>query len=168
MIDDGKWGIVEKCAKSLRGHDELVVFAHKENMGFVESWNAAVRMTRGDYIVCVGDNNFQTSGDLKDLCIPDTITSPTHNGVLKEFWAFVFCLPRTVYEKYGLYDMIYNEGIHYMDEDFYRRMQKEQVPMRGIQSVNFEHPLGGRTVNKQDKFTLKVQRNSDIFRSRWS
>lgn len=166
LIDDGKNGLLRKCIKSLAGHDELIVFAHK-GLGFCEAWNTAASFATGDYLVLIGDNTTLDKGTLKDLAIEDKVVLPLVNGKQKEFNGVVICMPREIYEKHGLYDMVYNDGIHYMDDDLYLRLRSEGVPVITNPGVNFYHPQGGRTVNNIEGFEERVKRNNDIFFERW-
>lgn len=163
-----KMNTIKRCVKSLIGADEVIVFAPTDyNLGFCKSWNFASELATGDYLVFIGDNNIQIAGSLGDLAIEDTVTSPLINGNAQEFWGFVFCVPRNIYKKYGLYDLVYNEGVHFMDNDLWKRYLKEGVSLKSVNSVNFSHPEGGQTVNSTPDFQEKMQRNVDIFNERW-
>lgn len=167
FIDDKKPLVLKACVNSLRGNDETVVFATRENMGFCFSWNQAASMARGDYMVFIGDNNYLVEGDLSDLAIPGTVTSPLIDGKASDFWGFVFCMPREVYEKIGLYDMDFNDGVHFMDDDLKRRIERAGIPMRSVSTVNFHHPEGGRTINQIKEVGYKIGINSEIFNKKW-
>lgn len=159
---------IRKCVRSLKGADEIIVYAPTSySDGFCKSWNLAASMAHGDYLVFVGDGNIQTTGNLKDLCVENTVTSPLIGGVSQEFWGFVFCVPKKIYKKYGLYDMVYNDGVHFMDEDLWRRYKKENVALKSVETVNFDHPVGGKTVNETPDFKDRVSRNLSILNERW-
>lgn len=169
LIDDAvKLEATQRCVKSLIGADEVIVLSPNDySWGFCRAWNTAASLATGDFLVFVGATNFLTIGSIRDLAVEDTVTCPLINGRAQEFWGFVFCVPRNIYEKYGLYDMAYNDGIHLMDEDLWKRFKKEGVALKSIDSVNFDHPLGGLTINNTHNFHEKAQKNIDIFNERW-
>lgn len=163
-----KKDILKRCVSSLSGADEIIVYAPTNyDDGFCASWNYAASLASGDYIVLLGDANIQTKGSIKDLAIENTVTSPLINDKSQEFWGFCFCIPRNIYEEYGLYDMIYNDGSHYMDEDLWRRYKKNGVSLKSVSSINFHHPVGGQTVESSPKFRDRASRNAQIFKERW-
>lgn len=166
LIDPQKEAVLKRCVDSLPPCDDLVVFKHK-GLGFCEAWNTAASKATGDYLVFIGDANIYCSGDLRNLCVENTVTAPKVDNHEEGFNGHVFCMPRSVYEKYGLYDMEYNEGVHFMDEDLKKRLEHNGVGMRYVSSVVFSHPQGGRTVNNEKNFCERVQKNSDLFSKRW-
>jgi len=163
-----KRDIIKRCVGSLKDADEIIVYAPTNyNDGFCKSWNYAASLASGDSLVFIGDGNIQMTGSLKDLVIEDTVSCPLINGKSQEFWGFVFCVPRDIYEKHGLYDMIYNEGCHYMDSDLWERYKSLGVPLKSVKTINFHHPTGGATVESSPDFFTRAQINSAIFNERW-
>lgn len=161
--------VTKECVESLKGYDELIVFTH-QGLGYCEAWNTAVSMAHGDYIVLISNDHVLKEGTIRDMAIEDTVTSPVGSGTGNEdkpFWGGLFCIPRNIYEKYGLYDMIYDEGIHYMDEDLLCRYQENNVKMTRVPSVNFDHKHPGFTLSKIESFSEKVRKNLSIFGERW-
>jgi hypothetical protein len=164
LIDPEKKDILKRCVNSLNGSDETVVFAHN-GLGFCEAWNTAASLSTGDFLVFIGDSSYQVAGDLHDLAVEGAVTFPEVPGQVSGRQVSTFCLPRAIYESCGLYDMIYNEGIHYMDDDLLNRLEK--FPQKVIKSVRFEHPVGGRTINNMPNLSSKVQINQELYERRW-
>lgn len=159
---------IKRCVDSLIGHDELIVFTHT-GLGFCEAWNTAASLAKGDYLVLIGARNKQSYGSLQQLAIEDTLVSPYLDGVRREFNGFVFCIPRTIYEKHGLFDMEYNEGCNWEDWDLYRRMQSNGVPHVSVSEVSFEHTWGNTgTIPQTPEFVYKQAKNREIFDRKWN
>lgn len=169
-IDDKKPEILKKCLDSLEGADEILsLVTHKKSpLGFADAWNRLATLAKGDYLIFIGDNNSLTKGDLKDLCVPDTVTSPLINGRGQEFWGMVFCMPRSIYEKIGLYDMRFNNGNHWEDQDLWDRLRLANIPRISISSVDFHRPQGGRTIDADPNANYKKSINAEIFKEKWS
>lgn len=169
-IDNEKPSILHKCVSSLSGHNELLALVtdSKTPLGFADSWNRVARLATGDYILFVGDNCVLDKGDLKDLCIENTVSSPVLNFQTQNFWGSVFCMPRNVYEQVGLYDMRYNEGSNYEDDDLRNRIEKIGYKFRCVVTVQFSKPSGGRTIDANPDKELKKRRNAEIYREIWS
>jgi len=160
---------LQRCINSLVGYDELLSLVTTENakLGFADSWNRITKLATGDYIVYVGDNNYQTAGNLQELCIPNTVTSPTICRQEQDFWGMVFCMPRELAIKFGPYDMVYNNGSHFEDTDLAMRLEKAGIPCKCIKSVNFDRPSGGKNIEADINFMKKRGINAEIFRQRW-
>lgn len=79
------------------------------NVGYSKNTNIAWRLATGDFALVVNSDTFLAEGDLGDLCIENTITSPlmiepTHAGQIS---GACFCVPRNIYLN-GLFDENYN------------------------------------------------------------
>lgn len=169
LIDSpSKWELLRKCTDSLKGYDELIVLSSSGSLGYCGSWNKLAEMAKGDFLIFMSDDQEVLSGELKDLCIENTVTSPSGSNMGEgEFWGGFFCMPRNIYEEIGLYDMIYNDGIHYMDEDLKERILKAGFNLKRVKNVEALHTHPGLTLNKVEFFNDKTSRNHSIFDSRW-
>lgn len=159
--------LIQKCTGSLTGYDELIVLTTTVGgLGYCAAWNMAAEMAHGDYLCFISDDHI-VSDSLKGMCIEGTVTSPMGTGTGQGvFWGGMFCVPRDIYEKYGLYDMEYDKGIHYMDEDLFERYKKENVPMSRV-NVRVVHENPGHTLNRVEDFNTKTSLNHDIFDRKW-
>jgi len=169
-IDDEKPSILNKCISSLNDYDELLALVTSKDkpLGFADSWNRVARVASGDFILLLGDNCILTNGSLKDLCVENTVTSPVINFQAQDFYGSVFCMPRNIYEHIGLYDMRYNEGSHFEDDDLRNRIHKIGYKTKCVASVQFSKPSGGRTIDKIPDSDLKKRKNREVFESIWS
>lgn len=148
-----------RCVKSLKGHDEVIVYAN-DGIGFAKALNGGLRLAHGDYILAINNDVYLDCGDLKDLCVPNVVTSPTLNGKAQDFWGSAFCLPRFVLDKVGLYSEDYGMG-YFEDDDYIERLKQANVEMRCVESVNFKHPKGGSTMETlpdRDRIFLENQK----------
>lgn len=167
-VDPEKRNILKRCVDSLKGCDELIIVNDMERRGPTRAVIQGFAISHGDYIVCVTDDTILTEGSLADLVKEGTVTSPKINGCKQDFWGMVFCVPRTVYEKVGILDPIYDGGIFWDDEDYRRTLLKEGIPMQCVEEVNFHHPEGGRTVNRgNDDIASMKDRNAVLFAEKW-
>jgi GT2 family glycosyltransferase len=156
---------LERCVKSLKGHNEVIVYAN-EGIGFAKALNGGLRLAHGDYILALNNDVFLDYGDLKDLCIPNVVTSPTLNSKAQNFWGSAFCLPRTIYKKVGPYSEEYGMG-YFEDDDYIERLKQAGVEMRCIESVNFLHPKGGSTMETLYDRDKIFKDNRNKFLEKW-
>ena len=163
--DSGKPAILKRCVDSLSQFDELLLIWNWR-MGYAKPINKGLALAKGDFILVMNDDVILTEGAIKDLCDPEAVTSPRINGIGKDFWGCVFCIPRWVYEKVG--PMFEGYEISYFDDDDFREMlMAAGVPMRAVHTVNFDHPEGGRTLHTftdRDEF---FKENQQLFKERW-
>jgi len=166
--DNGKPQVLNKCIKKLKGADEILALVTEKNtrLGFSDSWNRIAKISTGDYLIFIGDNNFLQKGNLRDLCIKDTITYPRINNVFIDV-PFTFCVPRNIYEKIGLYDDIYNKGINWEEIDFWRKVLNSDIKFKGVDSVNFYKPEPARSIKKLSNKSELFDKNKSLYIKKW-
>lgn len=138
-----KRAILRRCVQSLRGHDELIVVSNWQE-GYARPINKGLAIARGDFLVVMNDDIYQTAGSLQDLCNPEAATSPTINGQSQSLWGCCFCLPRWVYEQIGGLDEQYRIS-YFDDDDLIFTLQAAEIPMQSVPTVDFANPDGGGT-----------------------
>lgn len=161
-----KRGMLERAVRSFTGQDEIIVIWN-EGKGFAPSVNLGCKLSKGDYIIVASDDCFVTEGSLSDLAIPGTVTSPMVNGVNQAYSGVMWCVPRDIYEMYGMLDEEYAKGIFYEDEDYWLMLKSNNIPHRCVESVKVSHPEGGATLKRADSFNERVQINRDYFDKKW-
>ena len=168
-VDSDKSSILANCLNSIDNADEVLSLVTPFNyrLGYADGWNRLATLATGDFLLFIGDSCKIESGNIKDLCIPGTVTSPLLNGKAQNFWGSVFCMPREVYNTIGLYDMAYNDGCHYEDEDLYKRLSHNGINTISINTVNVIKNTGGRTIDKIAGNDHKKGINQQIFNNRW-
>ena len=165
-VDKNKPQVLYKCINSLKGADEVLslVTEPSTRLGFADSWNRLAGIATGDYLIFIGDSNVLIKGNLKDLCIPDTVTFPIVNGF---FSAVIFCMPRNIYEQIGLYDISFNNGVHYEDLDFWRTVLKNEIKYKAIDNVVFYKFIEGRSINKIKNMNNLEELNKSVYIKKW-
>lgn len=154
--------MLRKCVKSLSGYDELIII-NNNGTGFARAVNQGLKLAKGDYLMVVNNDIQWVYGDLKDLCIPDTVTSPLVNDVPQNFWGCFFCIPRNIYEEIGGLDEQFEIG-YYEDDDYIKRLEQAGIEMRSVY-CNIR-TLGGNTMEKFDVPKL-MEANSKKFNAKW-
>ena len=137
-------------------------------MGFSRAVNKGYELARGDYIIMATDDCFLTGGSLEDLAVEGTVTSPVIDGRGEQaFSGVMWCVPRDIYEKYGMLDEKYSEGIFFEDEDYWMLLKTENIPHKCINTVCVAHPEGGSTLKNVEEYTRRVNINKIYFNDKW-
>jgi GT2 family glycosyltransferase len=161
--------VLQDCINSLVGTDEILslVTSDKNHISFTEAWNKVASLATGDYLIFIGDNNTLFKGNLKDLCIENTVTTPNINGKSENFNGMVFCMPRNIYEQIGLYDMRFSNGSHWEDIDLWRRLIESNIMLQNVSSVEFYRPQGGKTIDNLHNHMERKLLNQSIYLDKW-
>lgn len=137
------------CWCSLRGKSDEVLIISSKQSSLSEKVNAGIKATRGEYIIFTNDDAYLYSGSLEDLCVPNTVTTPTFNHGDRAIKFHVFCVPRAVFEKIGGYDERFAHA-YYDDTDFARRCADAGIPIINVDTVDFMHENPASTLSKID------------------
>lgn len=143
-VNEGKRDVLERLLDSLNGYDEILVVENWKD-GYAVPINFGLSQASGDFLIVMNDDLvMDEGGDLRDICEPGIVTSPTVDGNDQSFWGCVFCIPREVYEKVGGLDERYRIS-YFDDDDYINTLRKHKVEMRSMPYVNFWNPSGGGT-----------------------
>lgn len=154
--------LLEHCVKSLHV-DEIIVVVN-DGIGFAKAVNQGLRLAHGDYLFVVNNDTVVLSGNLQDMCIPDTVTVPKIHGQVDDMPRAFYCMPRSVYELIGGYDERFEMG-YWEDDDFITRLHKHEIPIKKIDSVEVSH-LGGTTMHLLDRDAI-FEANRERFYDKW-
>jgi len=158
--------VLKKCTKSLKGHDEIII-VWNDRMGFAPSINRGLANAQGDYLIVMNDDVELESGNLKELCVPDTVTSPLNGGrAYPHIWGSCFCIPRRIYNRIGGLDERY-ETSYFDDDDLIFTLRGLNVPMETVSSVVFRHPKAGTTLDVLPDRNEFFERNRQRFLEKW-
>ncbi len=76
---------------------------NEENKGFTANVNRGWRYATGDYVAIVNSDIELRSGNLYDLCIPQTVTSPAFdNEYVERLAGAFFVIPKEIKESRGM------------------------------------------------------------------
>lgn len=157
--------ILERCVKSLEGHNEIIV-VWNDRMGYSPAINRGLAIAQGDFLVVINDDVIQRSGSLLDLIDEEAVTAPLFNGQRPGFHGSAFCLPRWAYEKIGPMFEGYDTS-YFDDDDYVNKILLAKIPMRNKPDVEFDHPKGGTTLESLDNHRGFFKANEGLFKERW-
>jgi glycosyltransferase involved in cell wall biosynthesis len=153
-----------------KGQDyELII--RKNSGSYTDAFNDAMLSTRGDYIISVQDDmiikDSQWLEKLTDSeCFVTTEMNKYPNGDDCPYWA-IFGMPRKIFEKVGLLDKIYRDGIYYEDDDYIRRMNVLGIKYK-VSPINYIHLGGVITDSYLEKKKEMGKHNEIIFKKKWN
>jgi hypothetical protein len=158
------------CLASLPPDCEKVVVVN-EGTGFARNVNIGLGLATGAYLAVVTNDSCVVEGDVYDLCIPGTVTSPLvlgkpgiePGGFHGAFWP----APREVLDRVGFLDERF-ECAFYEDDDYLERLRRAGVPTRQIASVRVWSRRIGLTMSKlPDKGKGWLAANERRFEEKW-
>lgn len=158
----GKKDLLKRCVNSLRDVEVIVVW--NDGMGYAPAINRGCMVANGDYLLVMNDDVYLKSGDLKDLCVPDKVVSPSYDGRTYEFiWGSCFCVPKKIWTDIGGMDERYTKS-YFDDDDLIFTLKKHGHPMISMPSVVFGHDAGStmdKLPNRDEIFTENRKRFFD-------
>jgi glycosyltransferase involved in cell wall biosynthesis len=159
------------CLNS-RGEYEIILV--KDGPSYVESHNRALSAAHGDYLVVLNDDiEIQDPDWLEKLTADrDAISSwrlgayHMHPQDLPD--AACFGMSRETFEKLGLMDEIYKDGMNYEDTDYFLRAKELGIPFRNadIKLHHYGYETAKNYSTEQATAPLK-ELNRGIFCKRW-
>lgn len=167
----GADNFLRHCVKSLKGYDEIVVYAN-DGIGYAPAVNFGLELVTGDQIIVCNNDTIHRWGNLRDLVVNNCITTPKINPQPKDNEPrAIFCISRILYEqiieKYGyFYDERFETG-YWEDDDLIKRIQEMGIGTRNIESVVFDHIGGGGNTMKQMGEQHFYDLNKQKFEEKW-
>jgi GT2 family glycosyltransferase len=169
-LDDEVDAALASCVASLPAWCEKLVIVN-EGTGFARNVNVGLRLASGDYVAVVGNDSRVVAGDVADLCVPGTVTSPLvlgkpgiePGGFHGAFWV----APREVIDRVGLLDETF-EGAFFEDDDYLECLREAGVLTVQIPSVQVESRRVGLTMSKVPERAAEwYARNERRFEEKW-
>lgn len=102
---------------------------NKKNTGFTRNMNIGWATAYGDYTMLVSSDTHLVSGDLNDLCIPMTVTSPEIvNQSIERLAGPFFVVPKEIKEERGM--LLEEMKIYCSDSEYDHRVKDifQKVP----------------------------------------
>ncbi len=156
-------------------HDCEKLVVVNDGTGFGRNVNRGLRLASGDYVAVAGNDTWVVEGDVYDLCLPQTVTSPLVIGDTpgiapalepEGFHGCFWVAPRSVLDRVGLLDERF-EHAFYEDDDFVARLHASDIATRQIRSVRVRH-VGGLTMLKLGTRARDwLAQNEVVFREKW-
>ena len=172
-IDEETDAALRRCVASFPPECERIVVVN-DGTGYARNVNAGLRVASGDFVAVVNNDCRLAEGDVYDLCVDETVTSPLVIGERQGFGesiepgAFHGCfwvVPRPVLDRVGLLDERF-ERAYWEDDDFLARLREAGVATRQVPSVRVRH-VGGLTTVKLPEHREWLARNERVFEEKW-
>jgi GT2 family glycosyltransferase len=140
---DGEIVVIEDGGANsdkIRRLSDIYLYKRK-NKGFTDSVNLAIQVSSYDFVMCVNNDIKLVSGDLKDLCVKDVVTSPRieNQPTIQNFAGSFFCLPKQVVDKVGFLDE--RLVMYCSDTEYKQRLARFGVKMTTVSSVVVTHKI---------------------------
>lgn len=138
---------------------------NKENKSFTANVNRGWRQSTGDYTMIVNSDTSLHFGDIKDLCVPGKVTSPTIANQYIDYLAGpFFCVPKEVKEDRGILieDMVvYSSDSEYDNRirDIFQKVPSVIIYHEQAQTVKAAGVEGGE---QQEKDRLAYKKLIDL------
>ncbi len=164
---------LRRCVGSFPLECERIVVVN-DGTGYGHNVNVGLRLASGDYIAVVNNDCRLSDGDIYDLCVPETVTSPLVIGERQgfgeslepgRFHGCFWVVPRTVLNQVGLLDERF-ERAYWEDDDFLARLRLAGIPTRQVASVRVRH-IGGLTTVKIPEHREWLEANQRRFEEKW-
>ncbi|MGH3116478.1 MAG: glycosyltransferase family 2 protein [Gaiellales bacterium] len=158
------------CLVTLPVECEKLVIVN-DGTGFAHNVNVGFALANGDFIAVVTNDTRVVDGDVYDLCVAGTVTSPIvlekpgiePGGFHGAFWV----APREVIERVGPLDERF-EGAFFEDDDYLERLKAAGVPRRQISTVRVVSRRVGLTMSKiRDQADKWYAANEKRFEEKW-
>lgn len=149
---------------------ELII--RKNGASYVDSHNDALFSCRGNYIVVLNDDVLIQDNAWLEKLTSDTEIISWKQGVFgitgEDCWDFsCWSMSRSIFEKIGLFDTLFSQGIGIEDNDYVYRAKELGITWR-INPIDLIH-YGGMVLNVYNKFdTQKRERNKTLFFEKWN
>jgi len=172
--DDEANAALGRCVASIPHECEKIVVVN-DGTGFARNVNLGLRLASGDYLAVVNNDAQIVEGDVHELCVPGTVTSPAVEGLRPGvagpiegvgFHGCFWVTPRLVLDRVGPLDKRF-EGGFFEDDDFLQRLSTARIPTLQVASVRVRH-VGGLTMLKlPDRGRGWYDQNERLFEEKW-
>jgi GT2 family glycosyltransferase len=172
-LDEETDEALRRCVASFPPECERIVVVN-DGTGYGRNVNVGLRLAGGDYVAVVNNDCRLLDGDVHDLCVPDTVTSPLVIGERQGFGESIepggfhgcfWVVPRPVLDLVGLLDDRF-EWAYWEDDDYIARLHQAGIPTRQVPSVRVKH-VGGLTTVKVPNHREWLERNERMFEEKW-
>lgn len=172
-LDEETDDALRRCVASFPSECERIVVVN-DGTGYGRNVNIGLRLASGDYLAVVNNDCRLAEGNIYDLCVPETVTSPLIIGERQGFGESIepggfhgcfWVVPRPVRDRVGLLDERFEWG-YWEDDDYIARLNEAGIPTRQVPSVRVKH-IGGLTTVKVPEHRNWLERNEQVFKEKW-
>jgi GT2 family glycosyltransferase len=164
---------LQRCLSSFPSECERIVVVN-DGTGYARNVNTGLRLASAEFVAVVNNDCWLDEGDVYDLCVAETVTSPLVIGMRQGFGESIepgglhgcfWVVPRRVLDRIGLLDERF-ERAYFEDDDFLARLREANVPTRQISSVRSRH-VGALSTLKVPEHRAWLAANEARFREKW-
>jgi len=172
-LDEETEEALRDCVASFPPECERIVVVN-DGTGYGPNVNVGLGIAGGDYIAVVNNDCRLAEGDIYDLCVPETVTSPLVIGERQGYGESIepggfhgafWVVPRPVLALVGLLDEGF-EWAYFEDDDYIARLHQAGVSTKQVPSVRVRH-IGGLTTVKIPEHRDSLERNAQMFKAKW-
>lgn len=172
-IDEEVDAALQRCLSSFPSECERIVVVN-DGTGYARNVNTGLRLARGDFVAVVNNDCWVDEGDVYDLCVPGTVTSPLVIGRRQGFGESIepggfhgcfWVVPRDVLDRVGLLDERF-ERAYFEDDDLLARLREAGVPTLQVSSVRIRH-VGALSTLKLPEHRTWLEANRTRFEEKW-
>jgi GT2 family glycosyltransferase len=164
---------LRRCVASFPTGCERIVVVN-EGTGYARNVNIGLRLARSEFVAVVNNDAELAAGNVYDLCVPGSVTSPLVIGS-RQGWGesiepggFHGCFwvaPRDVLERVGMLDDELGRA-YFEDDDLLVRLRAAGVPTRQVPSVQIRH-VGALTTAKFPEHRDWLDASAQRFEAKW-
>jgi GT2 family glycosyltransferase len=172
-LDEETNEALRRCVLSFPAECERIVVVN-DGTGYGRNVNVGLRLATGKYIAVVNNDCYLAGGDVYELCVPGTVTSPLIIGERQGFGQSIepggfhgcfWVVPGPLLDRVGLLDERF-EWAYWEDDDFLARLHQAEIPTRQVSSVTVRH-IGGLTTVKVPDHRRWLDLNAEKFEQKW-
>jgi GT2 family glycosyltransferase len=162
-----------RCVASFPPECERIVVVN-DGTGYARNVNTGLRLTRSDYVAVANNDTELIAGDVYDLCVPRTVTSPLVIGERQGFGESIepggfhgcfWVAPRPLLDEIGLLDETLGRA-YFEDDDLLRRLHDAGIETRQMPGVHIRH-VGGLTTVKFPEHRDWLEASARSFEAKW-
>lgn len=190
LWDNGSYSPTADYLKQLADtHENIFLHREEENIGFIQPNNRLAERTTSPYIILLNSDTRVYSGWDKAMIghlqeHPEVAQVGYHGGWLNSkgkgvrfgfggdvqyICGYCFCIPRSVYEEFGLFDEQNLEFAYCEDSDFSLRLKEagRKIYALNVRLVHHFENVTVKQVIKEKDISPQLLRNSLYIQSRW-
>jgi len=164
-IDEEDDLYLNKTLKSFGENNYEIIIADEKIDHVTKKINSAIKKSKGDFVIIMGNDNPIEIGRLEDLCDNTCVTTAKINDNDLVIMT-VTCFPRWVLEKIDYCDEAFK--VYCFDEDILMKLKQNNIDIKCINSVKISHSVGGRTTDRLHWYNIINESDKNTFFNKWN